>query len=41
MSKNIEKSFREFGAIQVPYFQIKKFNSIYFKLLFYSKKWIY
>lgn len=41
MSKNIEKSFREFGAIQVPYFQIKKFNSIYFKLLFYSRKWIY
>jgi hypothetical protein len=40
MSKNIERSFREFGAVQVPYFRIRKFNSYSFRILYLLKKWI-
>ena len=41
MSENIEKSFREFGSVQIPYFRIRKFNSICFKILYHSRKWLY
>ncbi len=41
MNKNIEESFREFGTIQVPYFRIRKFNSVCFRLLYHSRKWLY
>ena len=40
MNKNIEKSFRQFGTVQVPYFRIIKFNSLYFKILHQLHKWI-
>jgi len=34
MEENIENSFRQFGSIQKPYFQIEKSYSPFFKLLF-------
>ena len=40
MSENIEKSFSEFGSVQIPYFRIRKFNSICFKILYHSRKWL-
>lgn len=39
MNKNIEESFREFGSVQLPYFRIRKFNSVCFKILFHTRKW--
>ena len=33
MIENVENSFRQFGAIQKPYFQIKKINSKLYKTL--------
>ena len=41
MSENIEKSFREFGSVQMPYFRIRKFNSICFKILYQYRKWLH
>jgi len=40
MDKNIEESFREFGSTQIPYFRIRKFNSVCFKILYHSRKWL-
>jgi len=40
MSENIENSFRQFGSIQTPYFRIRKYNSLLFKLLFKLKNGI-
>lgn len=40
MKENIENSFRQFGTKQVPYFRIKKFNSITFRILYNFRKWI-
>jgi len=40
MNKNIENSFRQFGTVQIPYFRIRKFNSIPFRILYQIKKWI-
>lgn len=40
MNKGIEKSFREFGAIQIPYFQISKSNSFAIETLYRLKKYL-
>jgi len=39
MNEKIEKSFREFGAIQVPYFNIQYINSLIINILCYLKKY--
>jgi hypothetical protein len=39
MKENIENSFRQFGAVQVPYFRIKKHNSLVFRIIFNFRKW--
>lgn len=41
MNEKIEKSFREFGAIQIPYFQITKYNSLSFRILHKLNEWLY
>ena len=37
MDKNTENSFQQFGAIQIPYFRIYKFNSLLIKIICHLK----
>lgn len=39
MNESIAKSYQRFGTVQIPYFQIKKNNSIIFRILYFLKKW--